>query len=602
MADASPAASVSRVDAYVADAGRTSTMHWMLAAIGIAAIVLFRGILIARLGSDTPFWDQWDSEIAGLYKPFVDGTLGFWSFFAPHNEHRILFSRVFNLILFSANGNQFDNQVETLANAVLYAGVLMLCAWPVLKRCTGPALLLAWLLVVVAGISPYGWENLDSGFQNAFFFMNAGAAIGLASASFSETARSRIAAIFAAFASLFTLASGLLLAPALAAIWLLRWYRSELPAAAAIAGIAAAAAVAGFGILILTPVAGHAVLETQGALDYFGALLSALSWPMPRNLVFAALLWWPSIEVARRAVLRRRVEAIDVYLLGLCVWVLLQSAAVAWARGHEMFVVSSRYTDTLAIGVLANAALGVRLLAAAHDGAKRRLLVAATAVAALFMVVGLVAHGARGGVTLVKRAKNAEQARTAIRAFLAGQGSAAFEGKQPREISYPLPARLAALLDDPSVRAMMPSSVAPPLASPPQRCFGFEHPGVPAHVAPLLDALGSHVDGSGAGECSGRIPNASRPYLLMRVAGQPGDPGVSLTILTSDGRTVATAEPFMGAGWAPFVFAARGNLQWQAQDLNTEAWIAFTPPVEVGRLTMLAQSLITWLRVPLILG
>ena len=46
--------------------------------------------MIARYGSPTPFWDQWDAEAAGLYPNFLSGTLHFSDLIAPHNEHLCL--------------------------------------------------------------------------------------------------------------------------------------------------------------------------------------------------------------------------------------------------------------------------------------------------------------------------------------------------------------------------------------------------------------------------------------------------------------------------------------------------------------------------------
>src|SRR5690242_2055107 len=54
---------------------------------------LFIAILVFRNGVDVPFFDQWDGT-AALFEKVAAGTLGFGDFFAPHNEHRILFPRL----------------------------------------------------------------------------------------------------------------------------------------------------------------------------------------------------------------------------------------------------------------------------------------------------------------------------------------------------------------------------------------------------------------------------------------------------------------------------------------------------------------------------
>ena len=45
--------------------------------------------LIGSYGNATPYWDQWDSEAALFYQPYLDGTLRWTNFIAPHCEHAL---------------------------------------------------------------------------------------------------------------------------------------------------------------------------------------------------------------------------------------------------------------------------------------------------------------------------------------------------------------------------------------------------------------------------------------------------------------------------------------------------------------------------------
>ena len=76
--------------------------------------------LIANYGSPLPILDQWDGEAAMLFKPFLEGTLRFADLFAPHNEHRIVLSRLLALALLRLNG-QWDSLVEMTINAAICA-------------------------------------------------------------------------------------------------------------------------------------------------------------------------------------------------------------------------------------------------------------------------------------------------------------------------------------------------------------------------------------------------------------------------------------------------------------------------------------------------
>ena len=65
----------------------------LLAALFVA-ILGGKFLLIERYGSEVPYWDQWDAEGDNLIRPYLEGRLAVAQFFAAHNEHRILFTRL----------------------------------------------------------------------------------------------------------------------------------------------------------------------------------------------------------------------------------------------------------------------------------------------------------------------------------------------------------------------------------------------------------------------------------------------------------------------------------------------------------------------------
>ena len=68
--------------------------------------------------TNLPYWDQWD-EARLLFQPWLDGTLSWQNFFIPHNEHRIVFTRLLDLIEVQLNG-QWDIYLQTVVNAVIH--------------------------------------------------------------------------------------------------------------------------------------------------------------------------------------------------------------------------------------------------------------------------------------------------------------------------------------------------------------------------------------------------------------------------------------------------------------------------------------------------
>jgi hypothetical protein len=95
---------------------RTLTYKWLLVLGFVVLFLALRWYLVARYGSATPFYDQWDAEAAHLYTPWIEGRLGWIHLFQPHNEHRILTARILLLGLFSLIGNQWDTLLQMQVN------------------------------------------------------------------------------------------------------------------------------------------------------------------------------------------------------------------------------------------------------------------------------------------------------------------------------------------------------------------------------------------------------------------------------------------------------------------------------------------------------
>ena len=139
-------------------------------------LALFLVVVGARLwlvflyGSPVPFMDQWDGEGATLFKPWLEGTLRLSDLFQPHNEHRIVLSRLLALGLLALNG-QWDAQLQMAVNALLCGAMAVLIAVALVKL-FGPDL--RTLIVLAVGLwaaLPYGHENTLWAFESSFYFL-----------------------------------------------------------------------------------------------------------------------------------------------------------------------------------------------------------------------------------------------------------------------------------------------------------------------------------------------------------------------------------------------------------------------------------------------
>src|SRR5438477_3372711 len=126
--------------------------------------------LVSLYGSPVPIMDQWDGEGATLFKPWIEGTLHISDLFEPHNEHRIVLSRLLALGLLGLNG-QWDAQLEMAVNAVLCGTMAVLITVALVKLFGHNLRTLIALVVGLWAALPYGHENTLWAFESSFFFL-----------------------------------------------------------------------------------------------------------------------------------------------------------------------------------------------------------------------------------------------------------------------------------------------------------------------------------------------------------------------------------------------------------------------------------------------
>src|SRR6187549_381005 len=110
-----------------------STRLKLLQYFAFAIILLgFKLRTIKYYGNSTPFWDQWDGEAANLYKPFIDGNLGWKELLSAHNEHRIFTTRLLDLTLLKIN-ILWNPLLQMVVNAGFHICVIILSIHLLLK-------------------------------------------------------------------------------------------------------------------------------------------------------------------------------------------------------------------------------------------------------------------------------------------------------------------------------------------------------------------------------------------------------------------------------------------------------------------------------------
>ena len=438
-------------------------------ALYLALFALILGgklLLIERYASDLPYWDQWDAEGELLIHPYMSGQLKSVHFFRPHNEHRPLFTRVLALGLFVVNDHQWDARLQMVVNAALHATCALLLLSLARRFLSSIGLGLFVILTALFFAMNVSWENTLAGFQSQFYFVLLFTCLHLGC---TWLARPRSLAWWlaplAGAANLFSMASGLLSAAAILAITCLAAARDRRLTRDNAFVLAANALLVGAGWLLKNEMPGHAFLKAQSAGGWMDAWLHQLAWPVVTGNGPA---WFAVIGLLPPLVLlffywRRKVDGpIALILLSLCVWTVLQTMAIAYARGGVEHGYASRYADTLAFGVLVNL-LALAFVATQVTG--QRKLQVSLVLLVLIDLGGLWRESIGFNRANLHMQPELTTARvTSVREYLLHRPASFFQKTPWNELPYPSAKQLAYYLDKPDIRAALPASVRPPIA------------------------------------------------------------------------------------------------------------------------------------------
>lgn len=559
-------------DSGVSAASASRKMALALVIAGVIAAVFGTKLLLIRDdGSPVPTYDQWMGEAQLLYIPQADHHLRARYFWVPHNEHRVVFTRLVNFALTAAN-RQWDPRLEMTVNALVHAGLAGALVAFAAGFARGPRLALPVAVVLGVFMAPYAWENTLGGFQSQFYFL-CWAALGHVWLCLTAEPLDRRwwAGYAVGILGLGTMASGFLAAAAVLAVLVLGVLRRRrmTQAEGRAAGLLVVLCLAG--VLLVHQVPGASAYKAPSVGAWLRSSAGAFGRPIGWYLPTAVCLQLPMAILAIGLASGRRPGGRDLALLGLGVWCWIQMASLSYSRSEILGV--PRYGDLYAISLVANTVALARLL----DGRR-----AWAAIAFLWIVVfgiGLCGVSLRAAAALGDhRTLEAAKARR-VRGYVATGDRALLMSAPPAELPYNNPWTLALMLSHPTIRQLLPKELRPPLAlreSPESR--GFSGPsewaaaGGPARFVsrPLPE---------------GRLPVVELPYL--------GGPAVAY-LESGDGRSRPIRLEGPAGGWhAARLFAGSGpGVRVVVEVPPGGGAFAFRDPVEVGLCSWMAEGLL----------
>jgi hypothetical protein len=580
---------------------------WMLSLflVGLGA----RLWLIYRCGTPLPFWDQWE-EARVVYAPYFEGRLSLAELFAAHNEHRMFFNRFYDLALLLLNG-QWDNQVEMVANAFIYSVGITGFGWIVARligRKFWPVIILPLMLALAL---PFGWENTLGGFHSQVYF---GVLFSLGTiwllGCHEPGSRQWGCGVVAAVCSLCVPTSGIISNGAICALVGLKLLRQPLSWKQRWPTLAVCFVLVALGLALRVEVPHHRVLMAHSVTEFLDYLGKYLAWPWIVLAPFAIFNLFPLLLLAW-FYLRDRQSRMPAEELVLAVglWTVLQAAATAYARGAQMYP-QWRYMDCTCFVMVVNC-LSIALLMSRHLGRRRpmrALWLAGFILWGVACTAGLVLLNMRAwSFDIPERQLYFRAQLQNTRAYMATDDIRVLDHKPNPQLplyegdpNAPRPQhegeKLVRYLSFPRVRSILPACVRDPLKVVPQTAAGFVTNGAAgAKLAiPGEVSWGSYTSDGRANQ--GRfeslpIPRSGLPFLEFRVAGDLGQPGLSLTLIELDSGKTTSVRPLkaLGNNWQTCrVRAPHGDFRIIAIDESDSGWFAFQAPREVGWLSWAA--------------
>ena len=431
---------------------------WVL---GVATIVFGARLREVQLHSGpTPVLDQWDAEGLEILVPWLQGKLSLSAFFAPHNEHVHLWTRLLAWCQAAWLG-RWDPQLQATFNAALHAGFAgAFAGWLRRRLPFWPAMALSVLVVVLASL-PFSWENSTWGFQAhtplallfVFFHIRGSFEYAPGTAAWWRAQAAGLAALFT-YGSMWAAPAAVLLT----AIWTAAPGRRRWIPAVVLT-------VSGIALLLVArgrqDPAATLSLGAHSPREFLAAFLLQLGWPAAWPGA-CLVMGFPAFLLALQ--LRRRPEAnaLDRIVVALAVWATAQSAAYAYARGGGYIGFVSRYGDLLALGVAANV---IALWRLAQNCRAWRILPAAV-FAGVWLVVlaqGLQMISTRGHTEYFHERSShwAQVRREAVTQYLTTHDATVLTSPEVRAVLYPNPQVVARVLNQPGLVKLLPRALRP---------------------------------------------------------------------------------------------------------------------------------------------
>ncbi len=566
-----------------------------------------RLLVIQTYSSYVPFYDDWG--MGGTLQEYEAGELSLSFLLQSQNGHVGIWRELLQIFIFDVNQSQWDPQLQMVINAVIWSltGAFLICT--LANNLTGFARWPAVLLVLTLWTFPTSITNAIWGVQGHSYNMILFSVLAFWYCYSTPFTRSWVWGVFFAFAVTLTMGGGILVAPAIFSVTLIRFICDSSTRTESKPTLIAMSLLSVYCIFMANYLGSSSdPLNADSLSSFLTTVFKTLSFPLHTqvapSLIVLAPLTILGIRVLQKGGWGNRLV---LFTLTLFAFTAALSITIGYARGLNGMHPTSRYFEFLQLYVVAGlvAILLLRLPIYAINKWAYRSITAAWTVA---VVIGASQHVELYQWELAYNRLNKPAQENLLRNFMADKDPGPIFSAQKEHLPYPNPQSFIRFVDKVQQEDILPAALQIPteLRAEPNST-GFIENGTTRNGASYRylneNVVGSYDPSRGGASADGsfvsQILTSKRSKLVIPVTGHLGYPDMALQILDLATDEVTLVEP-KGVGrqhieqWQNVIIdAPKKAFRIVAVDENPEKWFAFAAPRTMGKVSYLSHQLVS---------
>ncbi len=560
----------------------------ILYAVGVFLFVMGAKLwAIGEAGSSLPYQDQIDAEGESILRPWLEDRLEWREFFAPHNEHRIVFTKLIALGIVAMNG-QWDAYIQVIISAFIHAGLLLVLLNWLFRNIAGWRFHVIGLVSILLWTVPFDWENTLQGFQSQVYLVLTFSALQLIWVLGAERLDWRWwAGQFCGFFALGAMGGGSISSAAILGVMLVRWWTAGEKTRFHIVTAAVSSGWLLLGLLTRAPVPGHEILRAENLSEVMLSLKLVASWPLSSEVPFGFLFALPAIWMAIGLLRKKQIDGFEKTLVGIVIWTALTAFATAIFRGQTSPLIS-RYLTAYSLLIIVQGLAWAKIRNLRWSGV-------GVVVWGAVVIVSLGTSLDRlWNLKLNPRSQLMAQNERIVREYMGSNNITVLSKAETRFLPYPSAIALDERWKHKSIQSVMPAAVRSPLLEPHADISHYKLP--PTDLLVAAASPGAAQTSSWTWRSEPQLEDSAQ-FIRFKFTGGLGDPetALHLRLVSNDDSINIIPDGSARNRWRTInVFKPAGKWWIEIEDNDNLDHLAITSPVELGVISWVAEKTIKY--------